>query len=213
LDILRPILSVGEVHFQKLKEIDIDTFKADISASKLCNSTWSNVNELAKCYDDTLSTVLNKHAPMMTKTMVVRPRVPWFSNTLRQLKAKRRKKERKILKTGLPVDREAYYAVRDNYSTLLNDAKRTHYSGLIDQCAGDSRKLFSVVNSLCNDRSHNPLPPHEDPRHLANDLGEFFCKKIELIQDKIDNIMTEPPQVEYRHPDAKLMDFSLLCFT
>ena len=34
LDIIRPILSVGEVHFRKLKKIDIDTFKADISASK-----------------------------------------------------------------------------------------------------------------------------------------------------------------------------------
>lgn len=210
LDIPRPNLYVGEVHFRKLKEIDIETFKADISASELCNSTWSNATELAECYDNTLSTVLNKHAPMMTKTMVVRPRVPWFNNTLRLLKAKRRKMERKMLKTGLPDDRKAYYVIRDNYSTLLNDAKRAHYSDLIEQCAGDSRKLFSVVNSLCNDRSCYPLPPHEDPRHLANDFGEFFCKKIELIQEEIDNIVIEPPQVEYRLPDAKLMDFSLL---
>jgi hypothetical protein len=71
---------------------------------------------LAKCYDDTLSDILDKHAPVKRKVMVVRPRVPWFTNNLRRLKAERRKLERKMVKSGLQSDKDAYHKACDNFS-------------------------------------------------------------------------------------------------
>ena len=35
--------------------IDLDAFKSDIAASRLCNSMWSNLDELVECSDDTLT--------------------------------------------------------------------------------------------------------------------------------------------------------------
>lgn len=181
---------MNEVHFRKLKQIDLSTFRADIASSELCKGSWSSIDELAKCYDVTLSGILDKHAPLKTKVMVVRSKVPWFNSDLKQLKAKRRKLERTMLKSGLQCDKDAYRNIRDDYSARLNDARKAHYSDLIHQCSGNSRKLFHVINSLSKEQQNNPLPPHDNPRLLADNFGEFFYKKIELIKNEIDNIQS-----------------------
>ena len=38
---------------------------------------------------------LDKHAPLMTRTIVQRPRVPWFSQEIREAKRQRRKAEKR----------------------------------------------------------------------------------------------------------------------
>ena len=67
--------------------------------------------------------------------------------------------------------------VRNQYSAFLKSARVNYYSSLIDQCAGDSRKLFRVVNSLCREPLETALPEHTDPTKLANEFGTFFLKK------------------------------------
>ena len=190
LDIPHPNISVSEVHYRKLKQIDLEVFKADISASELCNTTWSRV-------DDTLRSILDKHAPMKSKVMAVRPIVSWFNDTLKKMKTKRRKLERVMIKSGLQCDKDAYRKVRDAYTALLNETRKTYYSNLIDECAGDSKKLFRIVNSLSKERQDMELPQHEEPFILANEFGDFFYKKIELVKSEIDNISVNPPDVHF----------------
>ena len=67
--------------------------------------------------------------------------------------------------------------VRNQYSAFLKSARVNYYSNLIDQCAGDSRKLLRVVNSLCREPLETALPEHTDPTKLANEFGTFFLKK------------------------------------
>lgn len=54
---------------------------------------------------------------------------------------------------------------------------------MIDECAGDSMKLFNLAEFLFNDPKVIPLPAHDDPVLLAKTFGDFFIKKIELIKD------------------------------
>ena len=69
------------------------------------------------------------------------------------------------------------------YSALLKSARVNYYSNLIDQCQGDSRKLyiFRVVNSLFREPLETALPEHDDPTKLANEFGTFFLKKKKEI--------------------------------
>ena len=211
LDLPRPCLTINEIYYRKLRSIDIEAFKADISASLLCKSSWSNSAELASCYDSTLASLLDKHAPLQKKTMVVRSKVPWYTTTLRDLKSKRRKLERKMILTDRPEDRIAYYKMRDYYTNILHETKRLYYANLIDEAAGDTKKLFGIVNSLCKaDNRSDVLPSHDSPRKLANEFGNFFIKKVDLIQEDIDNITVTPPEVDHRYPDTKFETFSSL---
>ena len=124
LDFPRPNILVKEVCYRKVKHIDLNAFKADICASDLFQKTWSSVNDMSKCYDITLRSILDKHAPLKSKVMTVRPMVPWFNDSLKKLKAKRRKLERIMLKSKLECDKNAYRKVRDDYSALLNDTRK-----------------------------------------------------------------------------------------
>ena len=124
------------------------------------------------------------------------------------IKAKRRKLERIMLKSKLECDKNAYRKVRDDYSALLNNTRKMFYSNLIDKSAGDSRKLFQIVNSLSKERLVEEFPENRDPSILANEFGEFFCKKIELVKSKIDEISINPPNVPFHLPEVKLDEFS-----
>jgi len=67
------------------------------------------------------------------------------------------------------------------------------------------------MNSLCQvDNRYDTLPPRNSPQSLANDFDTFFIKKIELIQEDIDNIVVTQPEVDSHHPHSKLGRFSRL---
>ena len=95
--------------------------------------------------------------------------------------------EKVLLRSKCQSDKEACHRVCNRYTASLNNAKRKYYSELIDQCSGDSRKLFKVVSSLCNTPQKDSFPPHDNSHKLAEDFGKYFCRKIELIKDNIEN--------------------------
>lgn len=89
LSIPGPNILVKEASYQKFKQTDMDNFRSDIASSLLCNSRnsqWTSLEELAQCYDTTLSQILVKHTPVKTKILTVRPRVSWFILELKKLK-------------------------------------------------------------------------------------------------------------------------------
>ena len=147
---------------------------------------------------------------MNTKILTVRPRVPWFSLELKKLKISRRKLEKKMLKSRSQQDKDAYREVCNNYSMSLKNAKQRYYSDLLEECGGDTRKLFQVVRSLSNKPEENQLPPHDDPYKLADDLGEFFCQKADLIRNDIDPITVVPPVLNVPTPENKFEKFCVL---
>ena len=131
-------------------------------------------NQLSKHYFFTLSEILDRHASLKTKNLATRVRIPWFNADVLQLKRIRRKAERKVLKSGLPSDWLAYPKMFNGYAALIKSTRTSFYSDLIDTCASDSRKLFTLVTSLCKDPNDSNLPSHDDPDLLGNRFGEFF---------------------------------------
>lgn len=207
----RPALSVKTVQFRKIKQINIDAFKSDLSSSDLLTRYWLTLDELTQCYYDTLSVLLEKHAPLKTKTIIARSAVPWFNDSLKDLKRKRRSLERKMSRN--PMDdrsKTAYRCIRNKYSAHLKQSRRSYYTDLISSCSGDSRKLFNIINNLCSGSPVNSLPSHDDPFALANDFGQFFVKKVELIKEKIGSTSIEPPRIEVTPPGSKLQSFKPL---
>ena len=106
--------------FRKLENIDIFKFSADIASSMLCTSVhWDNIDALSDCFNTTLTDILDKHALLKTRIMINRPKILWFNADIKQLKHKRRRLEKKALKTDLPGDWNNYHKVRNQYSALL----------------------------------------------------------------------------------------------
>ena len=115
-----------------------------------------------------------------------------------------------MLKSRSQQDKDAYREVCNNYSMSLKNAKQRYYFDLIEECGGDTRKLFQVVQSLSNKPEEDQLPPHDDPCKLADDFGEFFCRKVDLIRNDIDAITVVPPVLNVPTPENKFEKFDVL---
>lgn len=212
LSIPRPLHSKKEISYREMKKINIDDFKADLRCLDRRCENMANLDELTHCYDNVLSRILNTHAPVRRKLLKVKRLTPWYNDELRELKVRRRSFERKMRKTKLQVDWIAYRRICNKYCYLLNKARSEYYTTLINDSSNDHKKLYRIVNSLCDVPREDPLPPHNNLGQLANRFNEYFFRKIELIRENVDSIVVESPLVEYRNPEIKLASFEILSF-
>ena len=65
-----------------------------------------DVSQMVDLYETTLSKTLSKHAPTLSKTIVTRPKKPWYSDSVKQQKQVVRKREKDMgkIQTTPPLD-------------------------------------------------------------------------------------------------------------
>ena len=75
----KPEVSVKEHTHRNLKAVDSDKLRCDLRNSELCLDPPSALENLISCYNVTLMDTLNHHAPLKSRVVTVRPRLPWFN--------------------------------------------------------------------------------------------------------------------------------------
>ena len=86
LEFPRPKCVRKKITFRRTNKIDLDNLKNDILNSDLKIKPEKEHPKLCKQYDTILQTILDKHAPLLTKTVSERPPTPWMTQEI--LKAK-----------------------------------------------------------------------------------------------------------------------------
>ena len=81
--------------FRKLQSIDVDLLRNDIQSSEYLNDTTGSMDALTERYLSELSELINVHAPLITRTVTLKPHAPWYNEELRDAKQLRRQLERK----------------------------------------------------------------------------------------------------------------------
>ncbi len=183
----RPDLTVKSSTFRNLKEIDLLSFRADLAEIVSELLPINGIEVLASLYNQRLGDCLDKHAPLITRESVVRPKVPWYNDSLKQLKRKRRKHERIYRKHNQASDENVFKQTRNIYASKLTQAHCDHYHSAITEASGNQRKLFGIIQELASVKQDTPLPDHESIQQLADSFGEFFINKIEDIRSEIDS--------------------------
>ena len=61
------------IKYRKIQSINMEAFKADIQNSDLIRYPKTNATELATQYDSVLHTLINLHAPLVTKKISIKP--------------------------------------------------------------------------------------------------------------------------------------------
>ena len=163
-----------------------------------------DVNQLATDYNIQLRHVLDTHAPIRTKTIVARPCVPWFDHELKALKANRRKAEHRYRCCKTQESLMKFHEARNIYVNSLNIKRTYHLSHLVSEARGNTKNLFTLVNSLCDKMKSNPLPTHDSIESLANVFAFFFRDKIDAISNDIGD--SEDPNVPSMVGDAAYLD-------
>ena len=102
----KPAAVQTTVSYRKLKAIDIDKFKRDITSQ--IDITGDTMDALVQAYNTGLTKLVDLHAPLREKAITLRPHAPWYTDELRGAKRKRRQCERKWRATGLVVHHQLY---------------------------------------------------------------------------------------------------------
>ena len=172
------------VQYRNYAALDKEMLRVDIEASTLCLDPATSAASLLEQYDTTLSALLGKHAPIQTRTITVRPKIPWFNGDIKMAKQKRRQLERKWRQSWLTIYRDLFKDQRRHVNQLISSAKSTYYTAKITEAASDHKQLYNVVNALLI-KPEASLPDGGSLEQLANRFSALFQDKVVLIQENL----------------------------
>ena len=132
---------------RKIRDIDMDVFRQVILDSELYTSPSTDVDQLVTQYEAVLSKLLEKHAPLISRSITCRPNAPWYNNGLRKDKQNLRRLERRWRSSKLEVDRQIYKTESHCYNQMILKAKKEYHTKQLEN--GNSCELFHKVDKMC----------------------------------------------------------------
>ena len=75
-----------EIFYRKYASIDMKQFTRDLIDSALVTSPADDIDSLCEQYMSQLLTIIDKHAPVIRRTINVRPRQPWRNDDLQMMR-------------------------------------------------------------------------------------------------------------------------------
>jgi len=178
-----------KITYRKIKAIDIQKFSQDLQNSCLLSQPPpENVDDLVKRYNSVLRDLLDLHAPEKSCSVASRTTQPWVTDTLLEAKRNRRRSENLWRKTGLTVHRLEYRAKCEAVKSIIKRDKSDYFIKKIDDCNGDQKKLFQIVDKLLGRGRQSALPHFIHPKDLAQTFNRFFIAKITKIRETLSDL-------------------------
>ena len=168
------------IQYSNYSAIDNEMFQADIEASTLCLDPATSAASILDQYDDTISALLDKHAPLQTRTITVRPKVPWFNGDIKIAKQKRRQLERRWRQSRLTIHLDIFKEQKRHINKLIFSAESSYYTAKFVEAASDQKQLCNVVNTML-DKPEASLHCGSSLKQLASEFDIFFQAKVKRI--------------------------------
>ena len=80
----------------------------------------------------------------------------------------------------------AFKVVRWQYKTSIRKAKNEIISDEIQDCKGDTKKLYALVSNLIGKNTENSLPESENIEKLSNEFADYFLEEVQKIRIELD---------------------------
>ena len=82
------------------------------------------------------------------------------------------------------------------WQALINTANLDYFASKFEQCMGNSRRLYCLMNGLLQRWKSTCLPQNDDIQELATRFANFFSAKIETIRVTVDNNSAVTPSLD-----------------
>ena len=186
---------------RRFRSINLTNFSNDILSSPLCTSPPpSTLESYLHLFDSTLTTILDKHAPLKSVTCSARPHKPFITPEILAQKSKRSKLETIFRRTRSPESFNNFKTQSKHVAKLITTAKRTYYKKLIGESTKQPKKLWSTLQSLLSLKTQPVLPTSISSFTLANSFLNFFNDKIA----KLSSFLTPNPGSSPHFPPASI---------
>ena len=119
LHISKPPKSRKTVSYRKYRATELADLASDIESTIIFHSEEMPLDDLVRNYNDIIRAAVDKHAPVQTKVVTLRPSTQWYSQELHAGKEDKRKAERVWRRTKLEVHRQIFQEKCNASSRLL----------------------------------------------------------------------------------------------
>ena len=174
-----------------INKIDTKLFSNDIFASVLYSSPATTLAAYAQQFSDTLSTLLDKHAPLKTSSCPSTPSKPFITPEIRREKSKRSRLESIFRSSKSQTDKDNYKAQARLVSKMITASRRQYFKTFISTCSQQPRKLWTAFNNLLSRKPPPTLPNLTSSSTLADSFLNFFNDKI----TKLCSVLPSPASV------------------
>ena len=140
------------------------------------------VDDLVFKYNDTLRNILDNHAPITEKNIIIWPNTSWYNSQIRQLKVQSRRLERKWKKCETDENWKNYRKHCELISNTIKDCITGFYSNKIIESENNKNKRFFVAKTLLGNVKNCVLPDLESNSTIANKFNHYFINKIIKIR-------------------------------
>ena len=186
-DFTKPRNEKKTILCRNLKGINKEKFCEDLKNSNLVKNPPSDLEDLTRLYDETLSGLLDCHAPLRQKTVVIREDFDFFDSTLREAKKKRKESENIWRKTGLEIHRQIYRNCNNHYTELLRETHSSYIQNEIESSGNDPKKTFDIVSNLLGKDSTPTVLPNLDEKTASQKISDYFVDKIDVISSELED--------------------------
>ena len=189
LDLAKLPLERKRISYRKINDIDFSEFCGQLENTRLVRDAASfSLGELVYEYNTTLKSLLDKHAPLKTKTITLRPTALWYTEEIRSEKKKRRALERRWRSSKRESDYSRFKEQCLRVNALIKRTKIDYCSGIILESSNNPRTLFNTVNKLLHKRVPAEYPSGcASDGDLANKFIDFFSEKITVLRNPLDS--------------------------
>ena len=206
----KPAKRTKTIKSRKLKGIVIDDLRLDIESSSLVCTPADNLENMCSQYEEVLTQLLDKHAPIKSRTVTDRTYAPWYDVALRGLKQKVRQAERRWRKSKLTVHQQIMQQESQIYYAAVSAAKSKYHKDIINET--DPKHLFKEVKKLISGPTKSALPTCSNDGELAESFSKFFAQKVDVIREGLDNMDSGEAHAEFddgRVCESELSNFEI----
>ena len=150
------------------------------------------MSDLVNCYNSTLTNILDKHAPLITKTIQSPKSNPWFSPGLKVLKKIRRNLERRWKSLPTAANLSALRTASNSYHKAILAAKKLYHTQLITANSPNPRQLWKTINTLLHRSPVPSLPNLSSISSIAQQFTTFFSDKVTKLRATISPVNQSP---------------------
>lgn len=186
----KPERMTRRVQYRKYSAIDGSRFTADLAASHL-NVPEQNPEVILTRYDGCIRSIVNAHAPVISRTITARPKTPWHTSELTDEKRALRRAERNWRQTGLTVHRQIYTGLRNAFRKSLRTARSHYYRTEMTSAGGNIRRVYQIANTLLGRAGDRPLPEDATQATVAAKFQKSFSEKIDALRRNMTQSSTE----------------------
>ena len=169
------------VSFRNYHKINKEKIKTDLISSDLISNPSNDADTLYKQYHTTLTTLIDKHAPLHTKHTKAKYIPGWVNDAVIAAKETKHLFERIWRRNKSHFNRSQYMQKVHQYNRTCIQAKSEFPKAKIQDNHHDPKNLWRVLGDVLHRLPARILPLINPPWLLADRFVEFFSEKIEKI--------------------------------